>query len=96
MDRNHSTTPEREKGQHLRFEDRCSIKTCKKLRLSLRKTAAVVVPRLYSMSCAGEPEYETAIVDVFRNTPPNGDRPIMRSIALVAIETAAWILIVPS
>lgn len=42
MDRNHSTTPEREKGQHLRFEDRCSIKTCKKLRLSLRKTAAVV------------------------------------------------------
>lgn len=42
MDRNHSTTPEREKGQHLRFEDRGSIKTCKKLKLSLRKTAEVV------------------------------------------------------
>ena len=42
MDRNNSTTPEREKGQHLRFEDRCSIKTCWKLKLSLRKTAEVV------------------------------------------------------
>lgn len=42
MDRNNSTTPEREKGQHLRFEDRCSIKTCKKLKLSLRKTAEIV------------------------------------------------------
>lgn len=42
MDRNNSTTPEREKGQHRRFEDRCSIKTCRKLKLSLRKTAEVV------------------------------------------------------
>lgn len=42
MDRNNSTTPEREKGQHLRFEERCSIKTCRKLKLSLRKTAEVV------------------------------------------------------
>lgn len=42
MDRHNSTTPEREKGQHLRFEDRCSIKTCRKLKLPLRKTAEVV------------------------------------------------------
>ena len=41
MDCNNSATPEREKGQHLRFEDRCSIKTCRKLKLSLRKTAEV-------------------------------------------------------
>ncbi|MGI6206026.1 MAG: hypothetical protein ACOYJI_05325, partial [Anaerovoracaceae bacterium] len=39
MDRNHSTTPERERGQHLGFEERCSIKACRKLGLSLRKTA---------------------------------------------------------
>lgn len=42
MDRNNSTTAEREKGQHLRFENRCSIKTCRKLKLLLRKTAEVV------------------------------------------------------
>ena len=44
MSRNNSTTstPERERGQHLTFEERCSIKTCKKLGLSLRKTAEVV------------------------------------------------------
>lgn len=42
MDHNYSTTPEREKGQHLGFEERCSIKTCKKLGLSLRKIADVV------------------------------------------------------
>ncbi|NLA53510.1 MAG: IS30 family transposase [Clostridiales bacterium] len=42
MDRNNFTTPEREKGQHLGFAERCSIKTCKKLGLSLRKIADVV------------------------------------------------------
>ena len=42
MNRNNSTTPEREKGQHLGFEERCSIKTCKKLGMSLRKIADVV------------------------------------------------------
>lgn len=42
MDHINSTTPEREKGQHLGFEERCSIKTCKKLGLSLRKIASVV------------------------------------------------------
>lgn len=42
MDRINSTTPEREKGQHLGFSERCSIKTCKKLGLSLRKIADVV------------------------------------------------------
>ena len=36
------TTPDRERGKHLNFEDRCSIKVCKKLGLSLRKTADVV------------------------------------------------------
>ncbi len=41
MDHNNFTTPERDKCQHLRFEDRCSIKTCRKLKLSLRKTAEV-------------------------------------------------------
>lgn len=42
MDHNYSTTPERARGQHLKFEDRCSIKICKKLGLSLRKIATVV------------------------------------------------------
>ena len=44
MSHNNSTTstPERERGQHLTFEERCSIKTCKKLGLSLRKIAEVV------------------------------------------------------
>lgn len=35
------TTP-RKRGKHLNFEDRCTIKVCRKLGLSLRKTAAVV------------------------------------------------------
>ena len=44
MDQTNTTTytPDRERGQHLGFEDRCSIKTCKKLGLSLRRIAAVV------------------------------------------------------
>ena len=44
MSLNNSTTstPERERGQHLTFEERCSIKACKKLGLSLRKIAEVV------------------------------------------------------
>ena len=35
-------TPYRERGKHLNFEDRCSIKICKKLGFSLRKIADVV------------------------------------------------------
>lgn len=35
-------TPDRERGKHLNFEDRCSIKICKKLGFSLRKIADVV------------------------------------------------------
>ena len=35
-------TPDRERGKHLNFEDRCSIKVCRKLGLSLRKIADVV------------------------------------------------------
>ena len=44
MDQLHSTTitPDRERGQHLKFEDRCSIKIFKKLGYSLRAIAAVV------------------------------------------------------
>lgn len=44
MDHINSTTltPERERGQHLGFEERCSIKACKKLGLSLRKIADVI------------------------------------------------------
>lgn len=42
MNRNNSTTPEREKGQHLGFEERCSIKTCKKVGMSMRKIADAV------------------------------------------------------
>lgn len=40
----HSTinTSDHERGKHLNFEDRCSIKVCRKLGLSLRGTAAVV------------------------------------------------------
>jgi len=41
MDRINSTTftPDRERGQHLKFEDRCSIRIYNKLGYSLRKTA---------------------------------------------------------
>lgn len=44
MDQLNTTTviPERERGQHLSFEERCSINACRKLGLSLRKTAEVV------------------------------------------------------
>ena len=36
------TTPDRERGKHLNFEDRCSIKVCRKFGLSLRKIAEVI------------------------------------------------------
>jgi len=44
MDHLNSTTftPDRERGQHLRFEDRCSIKVFKKLGYSLRQIAAAI------------------------------------------------------
>lgn len=44
MDRVNSTTytPERERGQHLVFEDRCSIKVFRKIGYSLRKTAEAI------------------------------------------------------
>lgn len=44
MDRLNTTTftPNRERGQHLTFEDRCSIKLCKKLGFSLRKIASLI------------------------------------------------------
>ena len=44
MDQLYSTTltPDRERGQHLKFEDRCSIRIFQKLGYSLRAIAAVV------------------------------------------------------
>jgi len=44
MDHLNSTTftPDRERGQHLRFENRCSIKVFKKLGYSLRKIATAI------------------------------------------------------
>ena len=44
MDHNNSTiyTPNRERGQHLTFEDRCSIKVYKKLGYSLRAIATAI------------------------------------------------------
>ena len=44
MSRNNSTTitPSRERGQHLKFEDRVSIKIFKKLRYTLRKIAEAI------------------------------------------------------
>lgn len=44
MDQTYSTTftPDRERGQHLNFEDRCSIKIFIKLGYSLRKTAEAI------------------------------------------------------
>ena len=32
----------RQRGKHLNFEDRCTIKVCRKMNLSLRKTAGIV------------------------------------------------------
>lgn len=44
MDQLNSTTftPDRERGQHLKFEDRCSIRIFTKLGYSLRKTAEAI------------------------------------------------------
>lgn len=42
MDNTYSTTPERERGRHLGFEERCSIKVCKKMGLSLRRIADII------------------------------------------------------
>lgn len=44
MDHMNSTiiTPNRERGQHLRFEDRCTIKLCRKLGFSLRKIGGIL------------------------------------------------------
>ena len=44
MDHMNSTiiTPNRERGQHLRFEDRCTIKLCSKLGFSLRKIGGIL------------------------------------------------------
>ncbi len=44
MDQLHSITftPDRERGQHLKFEERCTIKTLRKLGYSLRAIAKVV------------------------------------------------------
>jgi len=44
MDHSNSTTfaPDRERGQHLRFEDRCSIKIFKRLHYSNRRIAAAI------------------------------------------------------
>ena len=44
MDQLHSTTitPDRERGQHLKFEDRCSIKIFRKLGYSLRAIVAII------------------------------------------------------
>jgi len=44
MDHNYSTTitPKRERGQHLKFEDRCNIKVYKSMGWSYRKIAAAV------------------------------------------------------
>lgn len=45
MSRNNSTmiTPSRERGQHLKFEDRVSIKIYRKLKYTLRAIADVVL-----------------------------------------------------
>lgn len=44
MDQLNSTTftPDRQRGQHLKFEDRCSIRIFNKLGYSLRKTAETI------------------------------------------------------
>ena len=44
MDQLNSTTftPDRERGKHLKFEDRCSIRIFTKLGYSLRKTAEAI------------------------------------------------------
>lgn len=44
MDQINSTTftPDRQKGQHLKFEDRCNIRIFNKLGYSLRKTAETI------------------------------------------------------
>jgi len=66
MDRTYSTTftPDRERGQHLKFEDRCSIKIYKKLGYSLRKIAEAI-------NCSAS----TVMYELRRGTSKrNGDR----------------------
>lgn len=42
MNHTHSITPNREKGQHLTYEDRISIQVCTRPGLSLRQTAKII------------------------------------------------------
>ena len=37
-----TASSDRQRGKHLNFEDRCTIKVCRKMNLSLRKTAEIV------------------------------------------------------
>lgn len=37
-----TASSDRQRGKHLNFEDRCTIKICRKMNLSLRKTAEIV------------------------------------------------------
>ncbi|XOQ44706.1 MAG: IS30 family transposase [Clostridium sp.] len=66
MDKNHSIIKieERKRGQHLKFEDRCSIKIYKKLGYSLRKIAEAI-------NCSAS----TVMYELRRGTSKrNGDR----------------------
>lgn len=37
-----TASSDRQRGKHLNFEGRCTIKVCRKMNLSLRKTAEIV------------------------------------------------------
>ena len=82
MSRNNSTmiTPSRERGQHLKFEDRVSIKIYRKLKYTLRAIAEVlIVLRLpLCMKSSVAQAKGTAQEAAFLNTIQAEDKQTMR------------------
>ena len=76
MSRNYSTTikPSRERGQHLKFEDRVSIKIYRKLKYTLRAIARLPLCMKSSVAQAKGTAQEAA----FLNTIQAEDKQTMR------------------
>lgn len=83
-------TPDRQRDQHLKFEDRCSIRIFNKLGYSLRKTAETIV--FYASTVLNElRESSIAQEDVILSILLNSDSKITKSIVQVAISLISLI-----
>ena len=91
MDQLNSTTftLDRQRGQHLKFEDRCSIRIFNKLGYSLRKTAETI--GCSASTSAGVQESAMAQKDVILSILLNADSKITKSIVHVAINLISLI-----